>query len=149
MVVAVATSEEAERAVTGKRLSKADRETINDAVADAESKTGLQFCVYLGPASDDTRAQAEALFVEAGLDARPAVLLLVAPEKHRVEIVTAPDARERLTDEECAAALREMTPYFKRNDFVGGMVVGLRELAERTGPGTGPGDAPDLPNVIG
>jgi uncharacterized membrane protein YgcG len=135
--------------VTGKpRLSKTDRQAIDDAVRDAETKTGLQFCVYLGPGGEDARTLAERAFVEAGLHERPAVLLLVAPDAHRVEVVTAPDARERLTDEECEAAIAEMTPYFGRNDFVAGLVVGLGELAERTGPGTAEPDAPDLPNVL-
>jgi uncharacterized membrane protein YgcG len=134
---------------TGKpRLSKTDRRRIDEAVRDAEMKTGLQFCVYLGSAGEDTRAHAERAFLEAGLHERPAVLLLVAPDTHRVEVVTAPDARERLTDDECKEAIAEMTPYFGRNDFVAGLVVGLGELAERTGPGTAEPGASDLPNVL-
>jgi uncharacterized membrane protein YgcG len=149
VAVVAATSEEAVRAVAGSRLSKRDRRAIDDAVRDAEAKTGLQFCVYFGPADEDTRAHAESAFVEAGLHARPAVLVLVVPDRRRVEIVTAPDARERLTDDECQAALAEMTPYFARDDFVGGLVVGVNELAERTGPGTTPPGTTDLPNVLG
>jgi uncharacterized membrane protein YgcG len=137
-----------ERAVTGERLSKADRLKVDEAVRAAETKTGLQFCVYIGPAGDNSRALAEQAFVNAGLHERPAVLVLVAPDVHRVEVVTAPDARERLTDDECVASIAEMTPYFARNDFVGGLVVGIGELAERTGPGTALPGAPDLPNVL-
>lgn len=133
---------------TGERLSKSDRQKVDDAVREAEAKTGLQFCVYLGPAGEDSRARAEQAFVQAGLHERPAVLVLVAPDVHRVEVVTAPHARERLTDDECKAAIAEMTPYFSRDDFVGGLVVGLGELAERTGPGTAPPGVPDLPNVV-
>lgn len=136
------------REVTGKRLSRAERQKVEDAVRDAESSTGLQFCVYFGPAGDDSRAHAERAFVNAGLHERPAVLVLVAPDAHRVEVVTAPDARDRLTDEECRAAIAEMTPYFARNDFVAGLVVGLAELAERTGPGTAEPGSSDLPNVL-
>jgi uncharacterized membrane protein YgcG len=132
----------------GKKLSNADRRRVDAAVKAAEAQTGLQFCVYLGRSATATREQAEAAFVEAGLATRPAVLVLVEPDQHRVEIVTAPDARERLTDEECAQALQEMTPYFARNQFVDGLVIGLGELAGRTGPGTADPDAPDLPNVF-
>lgn len=138
--------------MTGKRLprvGKKDRGRIDTAVRDAEAKTGLQFCVFLGPAADDTRAYAEAAFTEAGLVARPAVLVLVAPDQRRVEIVTAPDARARLTDEECAAALDVMKPYFVQDQFVEGLIVGINELAERTGPGEAPDDGTDLPNVLG
>lgn len=152
MVAVAAGREEEVRAVAGrpKIVSRRGRRRIDEAVAEAERHTGLQFCVYLGPAGEDPHAQAESIFVGAGLADRPAVLLLVAPDRHRVEIVTAPAARERLTDEECAAAIVEMTPYFARNDFVEGMIVGLRELAERTGPGDPDGPTgPDLPNVLG
>jgi uncharacterized membrane protein YgcG len=140
-------------AVTGRRrgarVGKKDRARIDDAVRAAERSTGLQFCVFLGPAADDTRAYAEAAFVEAGMTARPAVLVLVSPEQRRVEVVTAPDARERLTDEECAAAIEEMKPYFAREQFVDGLVVGINELAERTGRGRPPEGDTDLPNVLG
>lgn len=138
--------------MTGKRLPrvrKKDRVRIDAAVREAEGKTGLQFCVFLGPAADDTRAYAEAAFTQAGLVDRPAVLVLVAPEQRRVEIVTAPDARARLTDEECAAALELMKPYFVQDQFVEGLLVGISELAERTGPGKAPDDGSDLPNVLG
>ena len=137
--------------MTGKRLprvKKKDRVRIDAAVREAEAKTGLQFCVFLGPAADDTRSYAEAAFARAGLAARPAVLVLVAPEQHRVEIVTAPDARARLTDDECAAALDLMKPYFAQDQFVDGLLVGINELAERTGPGRAPDDGTDLPNVL-
>jgi uncharacterized membrane protein YgcG len=149
-VVAVGSEEEV-RAVTGKGVivSRKGRKLIDEAVRDAEAVTGLQFCVYLGPVTEDSREQAESMFVQAGLVERPAVLLLVAPDQHKVEIVTAPDARERLTDEECAQALQEMTPYFARNAFIDGLVVGLRELAERTGPGKTDPSGTDLPNVLG
>jgi uncharacterized membrane protein YgcG len=130
-------------------VSRKGRKLIDQAVHEAEVLTGLQFCVYLGPANEDTRAHAESLFAQAGLHERPAVLLLVAPDQQKVEIVTAPDVKERLTDDECAAALLEMTPYFARHEFIEGLVVGLGELAERTGPGTSDPDGTDLPNVLG
>lgn len=137
--------------MAGKRVivSRKGRKLIDEAVREAEAHTGLQFCVYLGPADEDTHAHAESMFVQAGLQERPAVLLLVAPDQHKVEIITAPDARELLTDEECAAALTEMTPYFARNEYVDGLVVGLRELAERTGKSEGGPPPDDLPNVMG
>jgi uncharacterized membrane protein YgcG len=148
--VAAEVPEEVERVVAGDpvTVSEAERVRIHDAVEGAESKTGLEFCVYLGPADEDTRGQAEAMFVEAGLLERPAVLLLVAPDQRKIEIVTAPDARERLTDDECAASIAEMAPYFARDEYVEGLEVGLRALADRTGPGTAHPDQVEVPNVL-
>jgi uncharacterized membrane protein len=135
--------------VAGRRITKRNRRAIDGAVRNAEASTGLQFCVYLGPASDDTRAHAESAFVEAGLHELPAVLLLVAPEQRTVEVVTAPSVRVRLPDDECHAAVQEMTQYFARNAFVEGLLVGINELAERAGPGVAPPGTTDLPNVLG
>ena len=58
-------------------LSVRQQHRVERAVHDAEARTGLQLCVYLGPAGEDARAHAERLFVDAGLHTRPAVLVLV------------------------------------------------------------------------
>lgn len=130
-------------------LSRRDRRAIDVAVGDAELQTGLQFCVYLGPAGEeDPRAQAERLFVQAGLNERPSVLLLVAPDRRRVEIVTAPAIGYRLTDQACVRAIETMTPLFAQGRFVDGLVDGLRRLADEAGPRSGP-EPPDLPNILG
>jgi uncharacterized membrane protein YgcG len=121
---------------------------VEAAVRGAEAATGLQFCVYLGPGSEDARAQAESLFVEAGLHHRPSVLLLVAPDRRRVEVVTAPPARSRLTDEACARAIEVMTPLLAEGRYVDGIVRGIGRLAEEAGAGP-PHGGEDLPNIIG
>jgi uncharacterized membrane protein len=121
---------------------------VDEAVRDAEVTTGLQFCVYLGSAPEDPRRHAEKLFVDAGLHERPAVLLLVAPDHRRVEVVTAPAVRDRLPDEACARAIDEMTPLFAEGRFVDGLVVGLGRLAEEAGPPTGDARGTDLPNIL-
>lgn len=131
------------------RLTRRDRRTVDRAVSDAEVQTGVQFCVYLGPAGEhDARARAESLFVEAGLHERPSVLLLVAPDKRQVEVVTAPPVRDRLPDEACARAIEEMTPLFADGRFADGLVTGLRRLADEAGPSSGPAPT-DLPNILG
>jgi uncharacterized membrane protein YgcG len=121
---------------------------VDQAVRGAEKRTGLQFCVYLGPSEDDPRTHAENLFVQAGLHERPSVLLLVAPDRRRVEVVTAPAIRDRLSDEACARAIEQMTPLFAGGKFVDGLVTGLRRLADEAGPGTDPPSGKDLPNIV-
>jgi uncharacterized membrane protein YgcG len=135
--------------VAGKRilLRHRDRRSIDAAVAGAEARTGLQFCVYLGPASADTRSHAEGLFVDAGLHEQPAVLIHVAPDHRRVEIVTAPAVRERIPDEACSRAITEMTQHFANGRFVDGLLAGIASLAHTAGPGA-PDGSPDLPNVV-
>jgi uncharacterized membrane protein YgcG len=128
-------------------ISRREQKTVDRAVRDAEAKTGLQFCVYLGTAEGEPREHAESLFVRAGLHERPSVLLLVAPDHRRVEIVTAPAVRDRLSDLACAEAIDAMTPVFADGRYVDGLVVGLGRLADAAGPGTSPAET-DLPNIL-
>jgi uncharacterized membrane protein len=115
----------------------------------AEQATGLQMAVYLGPVDGDARAAAEAQFVAGGLDQRPAVLVLVAPAAHRVEIVTAPGVRDRLPDDRCAEAVRVMVEHFRADRMADGLVAGIAELARAAGPGAPEPGAVELPDVIG
>jgi len=119
---------------------------VGRAVHAAEQRTGLQICVYLGPAGEDARAHAERLFVEADLHARPAVVVLVAPEARRVEVVTGPDVRGRVTDDDAQAAVDRMTERFAIGDLVGGLIAGIEHIADAAGPGDETGE--ELPDLL-
>jgi uncharacterized membrane protein len=122
---------------------------VEAAVRDAETWTGLQFSVYLGPVEDDARGHAERLFLDAGGLARPSVLILVAPSARKVEIVTAPSIRARVPDRVCAQVVEAMTGRFADGDMERGIVDALRDLAAAAGPGTAPVGAEELPDVLG
>ena len=134
-----------------KPLSIRKRRRVERAVDQAEDFTGLQICVYLGSIEGDTdpRARAEDLFVQTGLAARPAVLLLVAPPQHKVEVVTAPAVRDRIPDDAAAEAVAAMVERFKDGDLAGGLVAGIEQLAATAGPGETPADDVELPDVLG
>jgi len=119
---------------------------VEQAVHAAELRTGLQICVYLGPSDEDARAHAESLFVERGLHTRPAVLILVAPEVRRVEVVTAAAARERVSDTAAQEVVDRMTARFADGDLVGGLIAGVEHLANAAGPGE-PSDE-ELPDLL-
>ncbi|MBW3669349.1 MAG: TPM domain-containing protein [Actinobacteria bacterium] len=122
---------------------------MEEAVKVAEATTGLQFCVYLGPVEgDDPHAFAESLFTRAGLTDRPGVLLLVAPKRHYVEIVTSPAARVRVPDEACEAAVARMIEDFKAGHIDRGIVHGLETLTEVAGAGTAPDGGADFPDIL-
>lgn len=129
----------------GKPLTARQRRRVARAVRQAESWTGLQFCVYLGPTEADPLAHAHALMNDLGLAARPAVLMLVAPEARRLEIVTSPDAARRVPDRAARLAALAMTASFGVGDIAGGIAEGVRQLAQAAGPGdAGADDLPDL-----
>jgi uncharacterized membrane protein YgcG len=127
-------------------LSVRQQKRVERAIDEAEEHTGLQLCVYLGPAGEDSRAHAEALFAHAGLHTRPAVLVLVAPEVRRVEILTAPEVRDRVGDEAAQRAVDRMTDRFAEGDLPGGLIAGVAEIAEAAGPGPAGGE--ELPDLL-
>ena len=131
--------------VPGKPLTERQRRRIARAVRAAESWTGLQFCVYLGPTEEDPLAHANALMDELGLTAEPAVLILVAPEARRLEVVTSPAAARRIPDHAAKLAALAMSASFGVGDIAGGVAEGVRQLAQAAGAGARTGAAlPDL-----
>jgi uncharacterized membrane protein YgcG len=103
---------------------------IDEALAAADRETSLTFSVYVGALEESTREYAEAL-----LDQLPApadsVLIAVSPEQRVLEIVTGERAARRLPDRMCALAALSMTAAFGGGDLAGGIVTGLRMLADQ------------------
>lgn len=147
-VAGVAASAAEEQAVAGelRPLSVRQEKRVGRAVHGAELRTGLQICLYLGPVGEDARRHAEQLFVDAGLHTRPAVLVLVAPEARRVEVVTASEARERVPDEAAQEAVDRMTKRFADGDLVGGLIAGVEHIADAAGPG--PPSDEEVPDIL-
>lgn len=130
------------------RLTRGQHRRVVRSVKHAERVTGAQFCVYLGPTSDDPRAHAHAMFQQAGLHTRPAILLLVSPQGRRVEVVTSPETRSRVSDLTCSEVVAEMTGFFGRSDIVGGIVAGIESLEAAVGPASGQPSAETFPDLI-
>lgn len=129
-------------------LTRGQHRRVVRSVKQAERATNAQFCVYLGPTSDDPRADAQSMFDQAGLLTRPAILLLVSPERRHVEVVTSPETRDRVSDVTCAAVVAEMTIFFQRSDIAGGIVDGIQRLRNAVGPGSGNPASSAFPDVI-
>jgi uncharacterized membrane protein YgcG len=106
---------------------------ISRACSTASSETGLHFSVYVGAVEGDIRDHAERLHAALGPRAARAVLVLVAPQDRQLEIVTGKESARRLSDRACALAALSMTTSFSGGDLVGGIVTGLRMLAEASG----------------
>lgn len=133
----------------GEQVSKQDRARLERAVAQAEDATGLQLCVYLGPADGHTREHAEQLLAAASAKSRPAVMLYVAPEARKVECVVAPGLTDRISDAAAQQAVDAMLPLLAAGEFAGGLEVGLQRLAEAAGPPRGDESQEELPDVLG
>jgi len=114
----------------GEAFSSRQREDVERAVRLAERDSGLRFVVYVGALDGDSRQRAVLLHGALGQDADAAVLLAVDPASRQVEIVTGHTARRHLDDYGCGLGALAMTTQFAAGDLAGGIVNGLRTLAE-------------------
>lgn len=99
----------------------------------ASAETGLTFSVYVGGAEGDIRDAAESLHAQFGSAAGSTVLIMVSPGDRLLEIVTGEASARRLSDRACALAALSMTTSFAGGDLVGGILTGVRMLAEASG----------------
>ncbi|HJQ43513.1 MAG TPA: DUF5130 family protein [Jatrophihabitantaceae bacterium] len=118
-------SESPDAPFTSRQLSRLD-----EALTLGSRESGLVFSLYVGELRKPARAHAEALFEKLTDDA---VLVAVAPEQRALHIVTGPVSAQRLPNRSCALAALAMRASFSNGDLVGGIVTGLRMLADAAG----------------
>ena len=106
---------------------------IDEALTLASADTGLLFSVYVGPLGTEPRAQAEQLFAKLALRHPAPVLLALSPAERRLEIVTGGASARRIPNRVAALAALTMRASFTSGDLTGGIVGGLRQLADAAG----------------
>jgi len=126
---------------SGDPFSDAQIREVSRACSTASQETGLHYSVYVGAVEGDIRDHAERLHAALGVRATNGVLVLVAPGDRQLEIVTGKESTRRLSDRSCALAALSMTTAFSGGDLVGGIVTGVRMLAESAGRELAPGRA--------
>ena len=105
---------------------------LDEALTMASRETGLRFSVYLGDLGDAPTDRSAQLHAE--LDgSNEAVLVAVSPGQRVVEVVTGAEARMRLPDRGSKLAVMSMVASFKESDLLGGLLSGLRMLADQAG----------------
>jgi Domain of unknown function (DUF5130) len=102
-------------------------------VADPDDLGASGEAPALVDAGADIRAFAERAHAALGDRAHETVLILVAPNTRRVEIVMGASLRGRLSDRDCALAALSMTSSFSGGDLTGGLLQGVRMLGQRIG----------------
>ncbi len=108
---------------------------IDEALTLSSRESGLTFSVYVGELSEPARATAEALFEKLATEADGPVLLAVSPGQRVLHIVTGETSARRLPNRACALAALGMRAAFSNGDLTGGIVTGLRMLADSAGRG--------------
>jgi uncharacterized membrane protein YgcG len=135
----------------GEAFSHDQQHRIERAIATADRETGITFSVRVGPVSDEPRLEAERLLANIGGGARDAgVLLLIGPGERVVEVMTTPAARRRISDHAAGLAVLSMVSSFGVGDIVGGIIAGIRQLADAAGAGVQipPGAVADRADVL-
>jgi hypothetical protein len=103
---------------------------LDEALTLSSRETGLTFSLYVGEFKPPARAHAEALFEQLS---DHSVLVAVSPGQRLLHIVTGPESAKRLPNRACALAALAMRASFTNGDLVGGIVTGLRMLADSAG----------------
>ncbi len=110
---------------------------IDEALTLSSRETGLTFSLYVGELADPSRASAESLFGQLTHLQEP-VLVAVSPGQRVLHIVTGVESAPRLPNRACALAALGMRASFSNGDLTGGIVNGLRMLADSAGPSKKP-----------
>ena len=105
---------------------------LDEALTLASRETGLLFSVYIGDLGEEPQKRVVELHDQLEGSAE-AVLVAVSPQQRYVEVVTGPEARLRLPDRGAKLAVMSMITSFKEGDLFGGLLSGLRMLADHAG----------------
>jgi hypothetical protein len=107
---------------------------IDEALTLASRETGLTFSLYVGPLGQPSRQHAEELFMKLSSRQPNPVLVAISPGERRLEIVTGGESNRRIPNRACGLAALAMRASFTNGDLTGGIVGGLRQLADAAGP---------------
>jgi Domain of unknown function (DUF5130) len=121
-----------EPSVSDHPFTPAQLTRLDEALTMASRQSGLRFSVYLGDLGDDPNAQVSQLHDQLE-GASESVLVAVSPGQRVVEVLTGPEARVRLPDRGAKLAVMSMVASFKEGDLLGGLLSGLRMLADQAG----------------
>jgi hypothetical protein len=114
----------------GEAFSHGQRQRIDRAIVTAQEQCGLRFSVYVGAVDGDLRERARAMLSAAGPDQSRTVQITVDPAARRLEVVTGEHAARQLSDHGASLGAMSMTTSFLGGDLAGGIVDGLRTMAE-------------------
>jgi uncharacterized membrane protein YgcG len=118
---------------SGDPFTNGQHRDIERVIEAATTETGLFFSVFVGNVDGDIRDAAESRHAAFGAAASDTTLVLVSPGDRMLEIVTGEAASRRLSDRACELAALSMTTSFAGGDLAGGIVTGVRMLAEAAG----------------
>lgn len=114
----------------GEAFSRGQRQRIDRAIVTAQQQCGLRFSVYVGAVAGDLRERARAMLSAAGAEQSRTVQVTIDPAARQLELVTGQQAAAQLSDHGASLGAMSMTTSFLNGDLAGGIVDGLRTMAE-------------------
>lgn len=139
---------------TGEFLNQVDHAMLVKAIEEVELRTSGEVRVFVSrQGTAEPVATATAHFKRLGMEKtreRNAVLFFVAPVSQTFAVVGDQAVHEHCGQEFWTAVAGEMTEHFKRGDYTGGLVLGIRkagDLLARHFPRAAD-DVNELPNKI-
>lgn len=127
------TTPRADRTAADRPFKQSQLTRIDEALTLASRETGLLFSVYVGPLGSEPRLVAEQLFSKLAARHQSPVLVAVSPAERRLEIVTGGESARRIPNRVAGLAALAMRASFSSGDLTGGIVNGLRQLADAAG----------------
>ena len=119
-------------------LTGEEETRLSDRLARYEARTRHQIIVATTPGLNGARVDNFGTCLanrwrigRAGQD--DGILILVAPHERRMRIATGIGMEKILTDDKALAVVHQMTPYFARADYAGGLATGIDAIAVQTG----------------
>jgi Domain of unknown function (DUF5130) len=103
---------------------------IDEALTLSSQESGLTFSVYVGEIPGNPRSTAEQMFAKLASQHRSPVLIAVSPGQRRLEIVTGGESAARISNRIAGLAALAMRASFTNGDLTGGIINGLRQLAD-------------------
>ena len=120
-------------------MTVSQQERLATALEGYRHDNGLDASVLVGDLAvtdlEQFRAAAEKVHAALGERSHHAVLIIVAHGQRKVEIVTGPAVRRRVPDRVAALAVMSMVSAFNGGDLTGGILDGLRQIADSAGKG--------------
>lgn len=114
-------------------FSFTEMDRLSEALTYSSQETGINFSVLIGDLGPDRRGAVAAKHRSFGYDARNTCLIAVSPNERAIEIGVGESAAKRISDRACELAVTSMASSFSGGDLIGGLVNGLRMLADAAG----------------
>jgi uncharacterized protein len=119
-------------------LSDEEESRLSQRLAEYEARTKHQMVIATTPGLNGARVDNFGTCLgnrwRIGREGRnDGILVLIAPNEQQTRIATGLGMEEILTDDKALAVIHQMTPYFAKTDYAGGLSVGIEAIAAQTG----------------